>query len=718
MASGDVFFSEYWHQTGPQRVALRQDVGAHKQRYQGELWYLLRDPLRNRYIRLRPEAYRFLMLLDGRRTVQDVWQQLWEKAPLDAPSQEEVIQMIARLNQQGLLVTEQNRAAGQVFEQGEETRGRELRGRLLNFLFLRIPLWDPDRTLQALLPLARVLFTRWMAVAWLALVGTGIFVALSHAEALLRQTEGVIAPGNLLWLYLVWAVVKFLHEMGHGIACRRWGGEVHTMGIMLLVMTPIPYVDTTSSHALRERYRRLLVGSAGILVELALAAVAVILWAQTGEGLLRQIAYNVVFLASVSTLLFNLNPLLRFDGYYILTDLLDYPNLHQRSTMQLKYWLERYGFGLRTSMTPAASGKEAVGLTFFAISSAIYRIFILTVIIGFVAGQFFEIGLLLALFAIITWGLVPVGKFFKYVHTGKSLVRCRTRATTVTWAALAALLLLLGAMPFPHAFRAEGVVEVRKKATVVSLADGFVQDLAVAPGQWVENNQPLLQLVDPELDLDRKRLAAAGVELAARQRAAQEREPAFLTALASQTAQLELRQARLAERAAGLTVAAPQEGRWVPSATTPLTGRWLPRGTELGKVLDDRERSFTAIVTQAEADRLFRHELEGAVIRLRGDAGLPLTATGLDLLPAEQTRLPTAALGWLAGGKIPVAAGDPESVTTVEPFFVVKLSLPESEALALGSFRRGVARFSLPARPLFWQWWARLRFLLQERYRL
>ena len=237
-------------------------------------------------------------------------------------------------------------------------------------MFARFPLLDPDRFLVRTLPVVGKLFSPAGAVLWLAAVAWALKLVADHFNEAMDEAQGAIAPGNLFLLYAAMVMVKVLHEFGHAYACRKFGGEVHAMGVLLMVFTPVPYVDATSAWGLRERWRRVLVGSAGMVVETGVAALATFVWAATGAGTLHALAYNVMLVASVSTLVFNLNPLLRFDGYFILSDLVGIPNLSQRAMAQLRAWAERWLFGLRREQGPATSRAEAAWLGAYEIGRA------------------------------------------------------------------------------------------------------------------------------------------------------------------------------------------------------------------------------------------------------------------------------------------------------------------------------------------------------------
>ena len=194
----------------------------------------------------------------------------------------------------------------------------------------------------------------------------------------------------LLWI--TFPFVKALHELGHGFAVKRWGGEVHEMGIMFLVFMPVPYVDASAASAFQSKYQRMVVGSAGMLVEVFIAALAMFVWLNVEPGMIRAVAFNVMLIAGVSTVLFNGNPLLRFDGYYVLMDWLEIPNLGSRANQYIGYLIQRYPFGIRNAQSPVSARGERGWFVFYSIASFCYRMFIFATIIWFVAGEFFVVG--------------------------------------------------------------------------------------------------------------------------------------------------------------------------------------------------------------------------------------------------------------------------------------------------------------------------------------
>ena len=279
-----------------------------------------------------------------------------------------------------------------IYERQSEKKQKEFKNKLMSVLSIKIPLWNPDKILDTLAPALKGIVSYKGLALWLIVILSGIKAAIENSQLIYDNTQGMLAPSRLAYLYVALALLKLLHEAGHAIMTKRFGGAVHTVGIMFLVFTPLPYMDATSSWFFQSRWQRMLVGSAGMLVDFFCAALAAVIWAQSGDGLLHTLAFNVMVVASVSSFVFNANPLIRFDAYYILSDFLEIPNLAQRSRQQWLYWIEKYLFAVENPVSPSLSRTEAFWLALYAVSSLCYRSFIAVVIILFIADKFFGVG--------------------------------------------------------------------------------------------------------------------------------------------------------------------------------------------------------------------------------------------------------------------------------------------------------------------------------------
>src|SRR5947209_4189155 len=407
-------FSESWYRVMNLKARLRGSTQVSRQHYRGERWYVVRDPAGNQYHRLSSAAYRVVGLLDGSRTLAEAWDLVGGQLADDAPTQPEVIQILSQLHAANLLEANITPDAGVLLRRHKQLQKRQLQGRLMNILFPRIPLWDPDRFLKKWMPVMNWILSKIGAVIWLAVV-IGAIAALdpywnelkaAAAHAIDAKTNAI----NYVWLFLTFCGIKLIHELGHAFSCRRFGGEVHELGIMFLVFIPAPYVDASSAWALPSRWQRIFVGAGGMIFELFVAAILAFVWIQTHNGgypLVAQLSYNAMLIASVSTVIFNANPLLRYDGYYILSDFLEIPNLSQKSKDYALGLIKRHIFGVKSTL-PLPPVGQRVWLFFYAIASGIYRILVGVTIILVVTGQVPVLGVLMAIGGVVTWLVVPV----------------------------------------------------------------------------------------------------------------------------------------------------------------------------------------------------------------------------------------------------------------------------------------------------------------------
>ena len=711
-------FSESWHRVAGQRISLRPSVRARRQRFRGDPWVILDDPFNNQFYRLRPEAYEFVARLAPDRTVEEVWRECIERFPGTAPGQEAVIQLLSQLYHANLLHYPRATDASELFARQRKQAQRETRARWLNIMFARFPLLDPDRFLVRTLPVVGKLVSPAGAVLWLATVAWALKVVADHFTEAMDEAQGAIAPGNLFLLYAAMVMVKVLHEFGHAYVCRKFGGEVHAMGVLLMVFTPVPYVDATSAWGLRERWKRVLVGSAGMVVETGVAAIATFVWAATGGGTLHALAYNIMLVASVSTLVFNLNPLLRFDGYFILSDLVGIPNLSQRATAQLRAWAERWLFGLRREKGPATSRAEAAWLGAYGVASGIYRVFVFGGILLVIADRFLLLGLLMAAACAVAWLAVPAWSFLSYLATSPKLERHRLRAVAVSSVGIAGLLALLLLVPFPHHFRAPGIVRSTRWTELYNGAAGEVAAVMARPGQSVSAGQALLTLRNPELDQQALAANAALAEADARLRHALQDAVPNVAPLQSLRDSILKNIARIQRDQDALVVRSPHPGVWVLPEPEGLVGRWLPQGSALGLLVDNSGYQFEATVRQEDGDQLFASPIVASEARLHGQAGRAVLLADLRKIPAEQRQLPSAALGWQARGPVATTGRDPDGRQAAEAFFEVHGRIRDPGDVLLLHGRSGEARFKLPPEPLLPRWIRSLRQLLQKRYKV
>lgn len=709
-------FSESWHRVANQKIRLRPSVRVRKQYFRGRTWFVANDLYGDQFFRFRPEAWNFIARLDGTKTVEEVWQNCLDRDGDVAPGQGEAIQILSNLYQSNLIVSDFPSDVVQLFDRQKRRHAREWKARLFGIFFLRIPLFDPDAFLNRTIRYVRPLLSSVGALLWLILVGSAIGVAVSNWDALFERGQGALNPGNLPLLLLAFILAKLVHEFGHGYAVKRFGGEVHVMGITFLVFTPIPYVDATAAWAFRERWKRIWVGSAGMIVELVLAAIATFIWANTGPGILNSWCFNLMLVASISTILFNINPLLKFDGYYILSDLTDSPNLQSRSMQQLGHLVERYAFGGQHSQSPATSRPDAVWLACFGVASWCFRVYITYVIVMFVADRYLGLGFLAAVLTVIGLFVVPLYKGIKFLFTEPRIERVRPRAYAVTFGFLALAFFLLGVLPAPRHFRAPGILFAKDAEFIVAQSSGYIDNFESAPVR-AEAGFTVLQLLNPELPLRRRELEAERQQLEAVERLQLSREGLGREVLRERRRANAIRIEELEEQEAAMEIKVPVDGQLAVLQPKEHFLRWLKRGEIVGESVPEGSWRFFAVVSQQDVNLLFDQAIQDVSLRFPGTAGESVVPVDVNIVPGRQEYLPSPALGWRAGGPVRVRDDDPDGVRAAEPFFLVMLDIPGS-AVPLHHGRVGLSRFRVDDEPYLQQWYRKLRQIVQKRFQI
>ncbi|MEO8627566.1 MAG: PqqD family peptide modification chaperone [Betaproteobacteria bacterium] len=706
-------FSRSWHRVAPLRPRLRGHAQIHRHLYRGQVWYVLQDHASRRVHRFNPAAYELIGLMDGVRTVQDLWDIACARLGDDAPSQNEVIRLLGQLHMADALQCEVPADVVELLRRAARYRKNKLLSVLLSPLSIKFSLFDPERLLVRTLPLYRPLFSWFGALLWLCVVGFGVAMAGLHWHELTQDVvDRVLAVHNLAILLITFPLVKAVHEFGHACAVKRWGGEVHEMGIMLLVMMPIPYVDASAASAFRSRHQRVIVGSAGMLAELFIAAIAMVIWLNVEPGITRSVMYNVVLIAGVSTLFFNANPLLRYDGYYILCDLIEMPNLRQRSSRYLSYLTDRFLLGTPDVETPEATKGERRWCLLFGVASFIYRMFLMFAIGLFIAGKYFFVGVLLAIWAVIGSIVFPLvrGLYFLLYHP--RLRRTRARAIGGTFAALGVIVALLFYIPTPLWTQAEGVVRVPDEAVIRAQTDGFV-DRVVAPSDTVvRRGDAILTLSEPLLKTRLQMLEAKHDELQARYDAELVYNRVRTKSTASELGAVEAELNRTRDRSSRLTVVSPMDGRLVMARDQDMPAQFVHQGQTLAFVMDGRKLSARVIVSQQDVD-LVRSRTQRVQVRLSDDLSRVVTGTIKREIPAATADLPSMALSVEGGGNNALDPREKSGSKALQKFFEFELELPAQKTVNFGG--RVYVRFEHGSEPLAYRWYRGLRQVFLKR---
>jgi putative peptide zinc metalloprotease protein len=687
----------------------------HRQYLRGSRWYVIQDRATGNHYRFTPEAQLVISLMDGSRTVEEIWSLACERLGDDNLTQDEIIKLLAQLHTADLLKADRSPDYREMSVRAAKQRRRRLLQRFMNPLAVRMPLFDPDRFLELTLPLVRPLFS-WPALVLFTLVSSvALLLAAANWGALTENiADRVLAADSLLLLFITYPFIKALHELGHGYAAKIRGGEVHEIGLMFLVFIPVPYVDASASSAFPNKWHRVLVGSAGMLVEVFLAALALFVWLSVEPGLLRAFAFNIILIGGVATVLFNGNPLLRFDGYYVLSDLVEIPNLGTRSNRYLGYLIQRYLFGLASAVSPVTAPGERAWFLFYSLASFAYRVFITLTIIFFVASKYFFVGVLLGIWAGLMIFIWPLSKQVSFLFSSPLLRDRRPRAFAVTAGTLVGLLALLTLVPLPFATVTEGVVWAERETMLNASTDGVVDAVLVEPNTMVSKGTPLLKLSDPLMQARVRVLRAELNELETRYAALQVGDRAKARVVAEQIkharAELEINLQRERE----MVVVSPAAGQVLLKAPGDLLGQFFRKGDSFGYVADLSQPTVRVVVPQTAID-LVRGRTRDIRVRFADQFDQPRPATVRHELPFVTQRLPSPAFASHGGGAIAVDPSDPDGMTALEMLYQLELELADPLP-ATGVGGRVYVRFGHGYSPLAFQAYRHVRQLFLKRF--
>jgi len=669
--------SPVWGSVADLRPTLSPHVRSIRQSFRGNVWYVLQDGTSARFHRFSSVAHYLIVNMDGQHSLQRLWDMALERWGDAAPSQTEVIRLLGQLYQQDLVRCDMSVDVQSLLARSERKAKLTRRQKFMSPLSIRIPVLDPDAFLERTQHLVKPLYSTVGFLLWAAIVAFGlILAAMNWPELTGNLADRVFAPDNLVVMLVLYPIVKFFHELGHAYAVKRWGGEVHDIGVLFLVFMPVPYVDATAASAFRDKRKRMLVGAAGIMVELVFASIAMFVWTEAQPGLLRSVAFNVMLIGGVSTLFFNGNPLLRFDGYYVFSDALEIPNLAPRSTQFLGYLVQRYILRSKTAEMPVATAGEKRWFVVYGISAFVYRLFIMFTIVMFVAGQWYFIGVLLALWAVNAMLVMPLWRKAKFLFSSPVLRENRTQAVTIAGSVLVGLILLFSVLPFPSYTVAEGVVWVSESAEIRAAGDGVLTKIYQGSETEVETGQALFKMDDPLLIARKRVLESRLSELNANFQSQLRENPGQAQIIRARYNTVASQLEHVNEQTLAQTIVSSHDGTLLISDPDSMTGRFYRQGDLLAYVVNYPVGKAIAVVQQDYIGQV-RQKVEGIELRFASDFEQTWPVTILREIPASTQKLPSSALGDQGGGRIKTDPSSQDATQAFDPFFQYEVALPE-----------------------------------------
>ena len=708
MASG--FLSPDWYRVAHLRPIRRAHTRLARHVYRGEPWYVLQDIQSNKHHRLTKQAYAILGRMDGIKTVQDLWEKACAIFPSAPPSQMEIIQLISQLHSADVISTDTGPNYREMDRRAREERRKTVVGYFKNPLSLRIPLFDPDWILNKGTTLSKFMFSKASGIAWVLLIlfatATGL---LNFSELEAPGAEALISSVNILYIAVSYIFVKLLHEIGHGLAIKKWGGEVREVGIMLLIFFPVPYVDASQASFFEQKYQRMVVSAAGVMVEMAIAAVALLVWINAEPGPTSTIAYNLFLIGGISTLFFNGNPLLRFDGYFVFADLIEIPNLAQRANQYFLYCIQKFVLGNIDAERPVVSGGEELWLFTYSVAAFLYRVFIMIFISIYVATALPLIGVAIVAWSVYMAFIAPLLKGTKFVLFNPSLDAMRGKSLLRVLGVVAFLWVLFFYIPFPYFTTVDAVLEANENSRIRVTEPGVVLDVSVENGNHVVAGETIIRLENPLLERQISIAEAELREARLNQDMAQLGDATTRGAWSEQVNYLAARLVEFEERHTNLSVKAPATGRLVLPNQRELNGTLVGQGEALGVVQIRADPRWRTAVPVARSELVDDDVLEASV-RPYFDSSLELPVVIVARAPEYTTRLESFALTERSGGHlVSTREGEnPISVTPIRSYLLASEGLPEGFPL-LPEGSRASVRFVHSPTPLGPRIWRTIR---------
>jgi putative peptide zinc metalloprotease protein len=596
------------------------------------------------YFRIGYAEYVFISLLDGRTSFAEALAVSSQALGKDALSQSHASEICLWLIEQEIAEIV-NRPARRELSKPETIWQR------LNPFWTKIPLGSPQAWLdRGERWIERIISVPLLVLMTLFMLVAGVILCLYRTE-FTRDCQQVLDPNNWLWLGLCWVGLKGIHEVGHAIACKRFGGSVREAGVVLILGAPLAYVDVTSAWGFASKWKRIAVACAGIFVELFIASLAVFLWRWTDHPQWSQCLCNLIVMATLTTILFNINPLMRYDGYFILIDLLNAPNLYQRAGQIVRGRFGRWYLG--AAGAPERRGWGGHLLMVYGIAVLAWRIVVGGSLIVGASMLLKGWGILLSLCAIALWWCVPVLKWLGHLkqlshEEPRAIIRCLVFGA----ATILSGFLLCFVVPWPGRIVAPGIVEYAGDAAYHSPVNGFIRRVYKADGALVEPGDLLMELDNPEREHELKTIITRiDQALANRREALDDQAPATAQIVERHLQVLRERHLELESQVQALTVRAHRRGRLIARRWEDRLGTYVERGEELFTIGNEEEKRVLVSLDQESVEGT---EFHGRRAYIRVGLGHSLRGTVERVTPRASTELPHPALSALAGGTLAV----------------------------------------------------------------
>ncbi len=701
-------------------MKLRPDLVVQPQFYEGMTHYVIKDPIALKYFRFKVEEYFLLQQFDGKNTLLDVKRAFERKYRPQTISVDDLIRFASQLHEAGIAQIDTTEQGKVLIERRRKNKWKRIWQFFANILYIKIPIIDPEKLLTGMYPYFRWLFTSYFITVSVGMMLAAITLVISRWSEFYANLPTFQSFFNFYTIFYFWtslAIVKVIHEFGHGLTAKHYGGEVHEMGMLFLVLTPALYCDVTDSWLLPNKWKRIWISAAGIYVECFLASLATFVWWNTQDGLLHSLMLATMFICSVNTILFNANPLLRYDGYYVMADWLEIPNLRIKSTQFFVYLFQEKVLGLEVPVQNYMPRSRRFLFVSYAIASYVYR-WVVTFSIIFFLNSFLKqyhlasISHMLAIGALIPMLGMPMYQMFKFTQQPGRMRKVKKARAAGFFAAATAI--IAGVLLIPTPLRLQGtlVLMPAEPVAVYPEVEGQLVKLWVKDGDEVKKGQLLAELINPSKQRERLVLSEqlninfSKFETYSTSRNIGDR--GIAQQFRGDVVEMEKAVSKVNEQIGKLRLVSPRDGYalGIPAAET--TGQYLKPGQKpFCEIGDPRKLEAHLILDQTDVDLVRLDRDDGkptAWVKIYGDSERThksyvreIAKKNLDEIPPE--------LSNQAGGEI---ATKPDQKTgTAKPLTAVyEVIIPvDNRDLTLQNRSRGFAKIDGGHCTLGWWLW-------------
>ncbi len=699
------------------RVRLRPDLVVRPQFYEGMTHYVVKDPIGLKYYRFKAEEYFLLQQLDGKSTLLEVKKAFERKYRPQTITVDDLVRFCSQLHEAGVAQIDTPEQTEVFVKRRRKKIWKKVRGAAANILYIKIPIIDPERLLTWMYPYFKWIYTRTFVVLSCLLMLSALTMVVSNFTEVKERLPDFQSFFNWRTIVYFWcslAIVKIIHEFGHGLTAKHFGGEVHEMGALLLCLTPALYCDVTDSWLLPNKWHRIWISAAGIYVECVLASLATFAWFYSNPGLFNSLMMATMFLCSMNTIMFNANPLMRYDGYYVLADYLEIPNLRVKANQFFSYAFQEKVLGLEVPVQSYMPRTRRWLFLVYAVTSFLYRWFVTLSILFFLNRlmkpyKVYSIGIFFAMWGMIPLVIMPVYQIVKFVRTPGRLRKVKKVRATAFAVSTVALITAILMIPTPLRIKGTLVVAPENPSRVYANTAGRLVTLAVRDGDMVKKGDLIAQLsnldkqrerasMQEELELNRVKAAyfSRSKDLEGRRLARQH------STLADE---LEPVVARINDQISHLYLVADRDGQVIGVPKRETTGSWVRPDKAFCEIANPKKLQAQVIIDQGDVDLL--QTGSKAWVKIYGLSERTYRTEIAEIASRNRDEIP-AELSNVGGGEI-AAEQDKKTGKIKSVSAVFELLLPlDNEDLSLHVGQRGFAKIDGGTSTLAWFIWRTL----------